>query len=438
MNKNITFCLPTAGDERDYTKLALESLKRNTDPSNEIIVYIDSDNLGTEEVVLAMQKEMPNVVLMKNELGVPLGLQRVMTIMIDMAKNDIVCYLQSDMVVSKDVDKVIVDELVDKNTILSLARIEPPLHPPSPEKITLDLGMTPDEFNWTEFEQITSGIKSENRPPIETNFAPFAIYKDTWFELGGFDATFRASREDSDFIVKAGILNKRMIQTWNAMVYHFTCISSRGKDWYDSSDESKRKTKLQELADGQEVNNFIRKWGRFSHDIPYRYRVELKIDGDVGEGLPYLIASLEPHFDFIHVNRSEILEITKTMFEFNYRYYANLKFGYTDDVFIGHAMVGKLSPRYWARRFGIGTSPANDVNSITITASQLLPLYHSGILPQLQDLIHQSDLGEFSMDIGGQTVDVTIANKTDVRVEIIAEDAIAAKQIAEWARSREK
>ena len=45
--------------------------------------------------------------------------------------------------------------------------------------------------------------------------------------------------------------------TWKAVVYHFTCVSSRGKDWYkvDGSDRAE----LQKRADTIEMNKFIRK-----------------------------------------------------------------------------------------------------------------------------------------------------------------------------------
>ena len=37
--------------------------------------------------------------------------------------------------------------MLKTKTIVSLTRIEPPLHPPGPEKILLDCGIEPEEFD---------------------------------------------------------------------------------------------------------------------------------------------------------------------------------------------------------------------------------------------------------------------------------------------------
>lgn len=431
LNENampMTFCLPTAGDERDYTKLALESLKKNTDPSNEIIVYIDSDNLGTETIVRSMQEHMPNVILMKNPYSVPLGLQRAMSLMIDSAKNDIVCYIQSDMVISKDADKVIEAELTDNNTILGLARIEPPLHPPSPDKITMDLGMSPETFNWSEFEKLTESMRNENRPPIYTNFAPFAIYKETWMELGGFDTTFRASREDSDFMVKAGILNKRMIQTWNAMVYHFTCISSRGKDWHTKTTTATLRNELQLLADQEEVKNFIRKWGRFGHIIPYRYNVSIYVRTDIPIDPNYLIA-LEPFFDQIILDDEKLIEFLRYTITFRNKYYVNSKFGYSDEDWLFHKNLGLDGVISDERVIDFNTwtylnkEPLAGRNTIEVTTSAIPELISSGVLNHIQEIIHENEFGEFNMDLGNSTIDVMIGSKLDMTSDKVGDDA---------------
>lgn len=430
----ITFCLPTAGDERDYTKLALESLKKNTDPSNEIIVYIDSDNLGTNEMVCSMQEHMPNITIMKNPHSVPLGLQRVMSLMIDSAKNDIVCYIQSDMVISKDADVVIESELTDPDIILSLARIEPPLHPSSPDKITLNLGMTPETFNWLEFEKVTKSIRQENRPPIKTNFAPFAIHKSTWFELGGFDTIFRASREDSDFIVKAGILNKQMIQTWNAMVYHFTCISSRGKSWYTQTPETILRNELQSLADQEELKNFIRKWGRFDHIIPYKYNVTLNVHTDIPINPDYLL-TVEPFFDCIRSDDNELVKFLQYTMEFRNKYYANAKFGYSNEDWRLHKHLGmnvvKINERIDNLNIHNFTSKSilHDKNTIDITTSAIPDLISSGILDHIQVIIHENEIGEFIMNLKNSTIRVTIGDKHDTSTNIILNDA---KLLRQW------
>ena len=60
--------------------------------------------------------------------------------MFEQASNDIVSYLQSDMVICKDYDKEVLKN-VKPGIFLCATRVEPPLHPPGPEKITHDFGL---------------------------------------------------------------------------------------------------------------------------------------------------------------------------------------------------------------------------------------------------------------------------------------------------------
>ena len=48
-----------------------------------------------------------------------------------------------------------------EGVVVSLTRIEPPLHPDGPEKILLDYGIEPEEFNEDELLQTVENIQSE-------------------------------------------------------------------------------------------------------------------------------------------------------------------------------------------------------------------------------------------------------------------------------------
>jgi GT2 family glycosyltransferase len=159
--------------------------------------------------------------------------------MFQAATKEIFCYIQSDMVVGKDFDKHVTKNLISENVVLSCARIEPPLHPASPEKIVKSFGTSPEDFDYQGFNKFVDELQKENRPNIWGHFAPFAMYKKTWFDkLGGFDQQFRSSREDSDLIIRMGLNDLDLVQSWNACVYHFTCVSSRGKDWFKSTKQT--------------------------------------------------------------------------------------------------------------------------------------------------------------------------------------------------------
>ena len=71
-----------------------------------------------------------------------------------------------------------------------------------------------------------------------------------WNNIGGHDTQFRRSREDSDVLNRLILSGNTILQTWEALVYHFTCTSSRGKDWFNPKNtKAQERVKLQEQAD---------------------------------------------------------------------------------------------------------------------------------------------------------------------------------------------
>lgn len=328
--KSITFCIASANNEREYTKLLLNSLiDHTTIGSHEVLIFIDSDNQNTYEALTEYKSSISNLRICKNPNPYPVGGQRNISVMFDAAKNDIVCYLQSDMVVGKDFDKHLIESLTSEKVVLSMARIEPPLHPGSPEKIVKDFGSTPEEFDYKAFNLFVDELQKENRPNIAVHFAPFALHKKTWFDvLGGFDTQFRCSREDSDTIIRMELCDLEMIQTWNACVYHFTCVSSRGVDWYKSNVDAAYKNELQQHADMQELKRFIRKWGFFGHHPQPVYNIAFKIEIDRMVSFE-LLQWLEPYCKKLYISDSQIVEELVSRLEFEAHYYSNLRWKYS-------------------------------------------------------------------------------------------------------------
>lgn len=329
--KPITFCIASAKNEKEYTKLLLKSLKDHTQLDlHEILVFIDSDNQNTYESLVELQKQLPNLRLYRNTSGFPIGSQRNVTLMFNAASNDVVCYLQSDMVVGKDFDKHISDN-IDQDVVLSCARIEPPLHPGSPEKIVKDFGITPESFDYQAFNDFVDELQAEDRPNMVGHFAPFAVYKDAWIsKLGGFDTQFRCSREDSDTIIRMELCNLRMIQSWNACVYHFTCVSSRGNDWYQQTKQANYKNALQVQADAQELKRFIRKWGFFGHHPKPVYNVVFNIELDQYADFN-LLKAVEPYCSRMYLSDESVARQLASQLEFESHYFSNLRLNYTND-----------------------------------------------------------------------------------------------------------
>lgn len=412
----ITFCIASSKNELDYTNLLLKSLQDNTNISNhEILIFIDSDNQNSYELLSSVKKTIPNLKLYKNETGYPFGSQRNVSIMFDAASNEIVCYLQSDMVAGKDLDRHIIENLRNENDILSFTRIEPSLHPPSPEKITMDFGLTPDEFKYHEFNSYVKNLQLENRENINSHFAPFALYKKTWFKLGGFDTQFRCSREDSDFIVRAKINDINLIQSWKACVYHFTCISSRGIDWYKkNNEETDYKNKLQMMADQQELARFIRKWGTFTHDIPKVYDIGFKMSLDKMVDFNVLL-NIEPYVSNLFLdNKSVVDQLTSTL-DFNSQYYANLRLNYS--TYHWENVKSKFNPMDFTSRVIYEPNVDAIINDILIETTYSKYVSEntsnwitSNVIWNIHRIIDENDIGEY--EIG--PLDINIRRKNNL------------------------
>ena len=328
----ISFCITTANNEKDYIVGLLDSLVANTQfDKHEVLVLIDSDNQNTYEKLLEYRKDKSNIKIYKNNTGHRIGYQKNISILFGNASNNIVCYLQSDMVVSPEFDKYFLEALNnDPNRVITMARIEPPIHPESPEKITKSFGLTPNEFQYDEFMEFARNLTKENRPLVYGHFAPFGLYKKTYFDrLGGFDTRFRCSREDSDFIIRLAACKLDALETWNASVYHYTCVSSRGTGWYKNDDKQVEITNgWQSKADEEELKRFIRKWGYFGHEYKPKYKNNLFIDINSSPNLDLLL-TIEPYFDNIILNEKPVKDALINLIDYNSHYYANKRWNYT-------------------------------------------------------------------------------------------------------------
>jgi hypothetical protein len=65
MNK-ITFCINTSKNEKDYISLLLGSLYNGIDIKlHDIIIFVDSDNQGTTELLQSQHDIFPNLKIIK-------------------------------------------------------------------------------------------------------------------------------------------------------------------------------------------------------------------------------------------------------------------------------------------------------------------------------------------------------------------------------------
>ena len=159
-----------------YLKWSYDSIRKNQGNHEvEICVADDFSNDGTWDWCLEMMDKDPLFKAIRNEGPTRLG----HTILYDrlvneVATNDICMIYHADMYLCPNSLDSIEEHLTDK-TIVSLTRIEPPLHPDGPEKLLMDFGIEPEEFNE---EGLLEYVKK--LPMTKTTegiFAPWAFYK---------------------------------------------------------------------------------------------------------------------------------------------------------------------------------------------------------------------------------------------------------------------
>ena len=300
-----------------YLKWSYDAIRKNQGDHNvQICVADDASTDGTWDWCLEMMDKDPNFNAIKNEgpdrIGHTILYDRLVN---EVAKHDVCMIYHADMYLMPDAIDHIEHKLEDK-TIVSLTRIEPPLHPPGPEKMLMDFGVEPEEFKEKELLEWFEKEKLQQLTKItEGIFAPWAFYKKDFQEIGGHDPLYAPqSKEDSDIFNRFQLNGIKFKQTWGGCVYHMTCRGSRrntvdkAKNIYEDSPEW--------LAQNvKSTRNFIRKWGHFvKHDslmkpiIPSKYDIGFILNN----GNSNLLAGLEPWCSTIYVNPDIIKSYVET------------------------------------------------------------------------------------------------------------------------------
>tara|TARA_R110002074_G_scaffold5433_1_gene26928 strand:+ start:2226 stop:3413 length:1188 start_codon:yes stop_codon:yes gene_type:complete len=301
-----------------YLKWSYDSIRKNQGEHEvEICVADDASTDGTWDWCLEMMDKDPNFKALKWE-----GPKRVgHTILYDrlvneIATNDICMIYHADMYLCPNALDAIENELKEK-TIVSLTRIEPPLHPDGPEKILKDFGVEPEEFNENGLLEFLDS-RVPNNDVTEGIFAPWAFWKSDFKEIGGHDPLYAPqSKEDSDIFNRFQLNGVKFIQTWHGCVYHMTCRGSRrntvdkAKNIYEDSPEW--------LAQNQRsTRNFIRKWGSMvMHDplmkpiIPPKYDIGFQVENCNDQ----LLALLEPWCSVIYIDEGNMSTLIKNYIE---------------------------------------------------------------------------------------------------------------------------
>jgi len=288
-----------------YLKWSYDSIRKNQgDHEVEICVADDASSDGTWDWCQEMMKKDPLFKAIRNEGPDRLGHTILYdTLTNEVATKDIAMIYHADMYLCPGALDAIEREIEEK-VIVSLTRIEPPMHPDGPEKVLLACGEEPEDMkeevvlNWVEknkdSNKITEGI-----------FAPWAFYRKDFQEIGGHDPLYAPqSKEDSDIFNRFQLNGVKFKQVWDGFVYHMTCRGSR-RNVLDKATNIHQDSPEWLAQNMRSTRNFIRKWGHFvMHDklmkpiVPPKYNVGFIISNCNDS----ILKELEPWCDNIYVD----------------------------------------------------------------------------------------------------------------------------------------
>jgi len=283
--------------------------------------------------------------------------------------------------------------------ILCSTRIEPPLHGNSGEKHTYDFGTDPTKFDLKKFNKYAESIKEDKI--TEYFFAPFTLYKDVWLSIGGHNTLYRRSREDSDILIRLVLNNVKIKQIWNAVVYHFTCTSSRGPEWFNQENkEAQQRVELQQQADYIEMHRIIRNWGKFQHDtnkLKY-YKISAFIRNINSEESLHTFLNIESAFNKIYVETPKIIELSQTVYD-NMQIPANKLLSISDADWKKYGyMYNQIQSK--DRIFSIDDAILKDDVIIEFDINECTPERIMNFISKIQYIIEDtSEVGSYEHDI---------------------------------------
>jgi len=288
--KTISFIQPSRNNLK-YLQWSYNSIRKNLGPEHEICWADDFSDDGTWDWMNEIFKKDKNVKIMRNDGPTRLGHTILYDKLVDMATNDIVMIYHADMYACPNMDVEVLKHL-ERGKVVSATRIEPPLHPDGPEKVLKDFGIEPEEFDELGLMSFLHHEREHGEDKLTNGiFAPWAIYKDDFTNIGGHDPLYAPqSKEDSDIFNRFKLAGYEFIQTWQGFVYHMTCRGSRFKDGAMRNPAGQVFMKGRESSEWLAQNlrstrNFIRKWGHFvKHDsllhpiVPPKYDVGFVVE----------------------------------------------------------------------------------------------------------------------------------------------------------------
>lgn len=261
--EKITFIIPSRNN-LEFLQLSYKSI-RNLKTKHEILILDDASTDGTQEWIKNINDS--DLITYHNPGPERVGIVGMFDRGIEMSKTKIIFAFHADMISGPNLDINVIKHLKPQ-TIVCATRIEPPLHPSGPEKITMSWGNEAEEIDFDTLIENIEILEQQNKDKTtEGIFAPWCMYKSDYLAIGGHDELFAPqSKEDSDLFNRFVLKGYKIIQSWDGLVYHFTSRGSRFNKYVGGSAGKNSKEWL--FTTNKNTKNFIRKWGSLVNHTP--------------------------------------------------------------------------------------------------------------------------------------------------------------------------
>ena len=315
MSQEITFIIPVRNN-RKYAQQAYDSIRKHHPEEHYIVLLDDASTDDTWEWIRSIAAKDRKVMIYQNKEKERVGHTVLYDKGVEIAQTSVISILHSDMIITANYVHNMLKHLKPL-TVVSATRIEPPLHPPGPEKYVKNFGLEPEEFDESAFEKFVYKTEYSKQGEVtEGIFAPWMMFKEDFVAIGGHDLLFAPMElEDSDIFNRMHLAGYKFIQSRDAFVYHMTCRGSRFKDgieiereiplpdgtiWYKPKD-SEEYIKLRQIK----FREWWRKWHTdVLHDenmkpiVPGRYQTAFVIKN----ANLAAVSALEPWCDVLYTD----------------------------------------------------------------------------------------------------------------------------------------
>lgn len=203
-----------------FLKICVDSIRKNSTYVHQIIVHVNDGSDGTLDWVRQQGLDYTHS---DENVGVCLAMNMMRT----KVKTEYICFINDDMYVLPDWDKVLYDEicrLPDNRFFLSGTTIQP--HTPGTSKIVADYGDTVETFRESDLLSGYMNVKMSDW--MGATLPPNIVHRDIWDLVGGYSVEYSPGMySDPDFTAKLWICGIRYMRGLSASrVYHFETKST--------------------------------------------------------------------------------------------------------------------------------------------------------------------------------------------------------------------